>query len=101
MNVGAPSFTGGQGAIMVYVDNALIPFGRMKMCHMVADSHEELVRMAGRIGVQIKWIQKRGTRYEHYDICKSKRLLAIRYGAKPITSRELAQIFHGRIRQCK
>ena len=41
----------------VYVDNMQAQFGRMKMCHMIADSTEELLAMADRIGVARKWIQ--------------------------------------------
>jgi hypothetical protein len=58
---------------------------------MVADSREELDRMADRIGVQRKWIQKAGTPREHYDICLSKRRLAIRCGAQEISMKELGQ----------
>jgi hypothetical protein len=67
--------------LSVYVDDPIWTFGRMKMCHMTADSHEELVVMAGRIGVQGKWIQYPGTYKEHFDICKSKRALAVGFGA--------------------
>lgn len=51
------------------------------MCHMTADSHDELIAMAKRIGVQVKWIQYEGTWKEHFDICKSKRALAVKQGA--------------------
>lgn len=74
---------------MVYVDNAFIPFGRMIMCHMVADTLEELHEMADKIGVNRKWFQNK--RMHHYDICKSKRKLAVKYGAKEITTKELLQ----------
>ena len=36
------------------------------------------------------WIQKTGTAYEHFDIAKTKRDLAIMFGAVPVTMRELA-----------
>lgn len=74
----------------VYVDEAVWPFRRMMMCHLIADSHKELIEMVDRIGVQRKWIQQKGTRQEHFDICKSKRGFAIQCGAIPITGRELA-----------
>ena len=36
----------------VYVDNMQVGFGRMKMCHMIADSQKELLEMCDKIGVQ-------------------------------------------------
>jgi DNA/RNA endonuclease G (NUC1) len=81
----------------VYVDDMKAQFGRMNMCHMIADSTDELVAMADKIGVARKWIQKAGTAREHFDICMSKKELAIAYGAVQITMRELAQITRKRM----
>ena len=64
----------------VYVDEPIHPFGRMMMCHMVADTPQELHAMADRIGVQRKWFQNKKDR-PHYDICMSKRKLAVGFGA--------------------
>ena len=75
---------------MVYVDDMKAPFGRMLMCHMIADNPKELNEMADKIGVSRKWIQNTGTHREHYDICQSKRKLAIKHGALEITWRETA-----------
>lgn len=72
----------------VYVDSAFIPYRNMLMCHMIADSREELDQMADLIGVNRKWIQDPGTYREHYDIAKSKRQLAIENGAIEITFKE-------------
>ena len=73
----------------VYVDDMhLHPMGRyrrMKMSHMIADTDEELHAMADRIGVARRWFQS-----DHYDVCLSKRALAVRHGAVEITLRELA-----------
>lgn len=80
---------------MVYVDDmytiSLGQFGRMKMSHMIADTKQELLEMADKIGVQRKWIQKEGTPFEHFDIAMAKRKLAIRYGAVELSMREMAE----------
>jgi hypothetical protein len=70
---------------MVYVDDMNATYGRMKMCHMIADTDDELHAMADRIGVARRWFQKAGTAQRHYDIAMSKRTLAVRYGATVIT----------------
>lgn len=72
----------------VYVDDMRAQFGRMVMCHMIADTTDELLAMADRIGVARKWIQKPNTPDEHFDISLGKRALAIRYGAIAITWRQ-------------
>lgn len=56
----------------------------------------ELVEMAGRIGVQRKWIQYPGTPKEHFDIALSKKALAVAAGAVPITLRQCATMSHRR-----
>ena len=68
----------------VYVDDMRAKFGRMVMCHMLADTDEELHAMAARIGVARKWHQKPNTAHSHYDICLSKRALAVSFGAQEI-----------------
>lgn len=75
----------------VYVDDMQASFGRMVMCHMIADTRAELDAMADRIGVARKWRQKSGKRGEHYDISQSKRALAVKHGAAEITWRECAE----------
>ena len=42
----------------VYVDDMEAGFGRMVMCHMWADTLDELLEMADAIGVQRKWLQR-------------------------------------------
>lgn len=82
----------------VYVDDMYKypagEFRRMKMSHMVADSLEELHEMARRIGIARRWFQDPTTMpkvsHPHYDICKSKRELAIMLGAKEMAWRDLA-----------
>lgn len=73
----------------VYVDdmynNPIGKFGRMKMSHMVADSTDELLEMADKIGVQRKWIQDKGAQAEHFDVAMGNRTKAIACGAIPLT----------------
>lgn len=80
----------------VYVDDMKATFGRMTMCHMVADTTQELLAMADRIGVNRRWIQKPGTRHEHFDICMSKRAKAIEAGATPITVRQTVELIRSK-----
>lgn len=72
----------------VYIDQMDAEYGRMKMCHMAADSTDELLAMADKIGVARRWIQKKGTRHEHFDVCLSKKRAAIAAGAIEMTRRE-------------
>lgn len=72
----------------VYVDDMEAPFGRMKMCHMIADTDDELHAMADLIRVQRKWHQKPGTSQSHYDIALTKKAAALAAGALPITWRQ-------------
>lgn len=76
----------------VYIDDMRAPFGRMVMCHMIADTSDELRAMARRIGVAERWIQKEGTTGEHFDVCLSKRALAIACGAVPVSWFELSRM---------
>ena len=83
----------------VYVDSMRAPYGRMVMCHMLADTDGELLAMADRIGVQRKWHQYPGTYRSHFDISLSKRTLAMRAGAVEIDRYKLAEIL--RVRRVK
>lgn len=66
----------------VYVDRVELNFGRMIMCHMIADTPNELHAMADRIGVARRWFQAPPrASFWHYDIAKSKRELAVDAGA--------------------
>lgn len=74
----------------VYVDDVQHRFGSMIMCHLWADTLEELLDMVDKIGVQRKWIQghkelsfgkHRNASWVHFDISLSKKALAIKNGA--------------------
>jgi Protein of unknown function (DUF4031) len=71
--------------VTVYVDDMQARFGRMIICHMIADTDEESHRMADVIGVSRKWHQAPPQHDSHYDIAIGKRALAIAAGATPIT----------------
>lgn len=75
----------------VYVDSAFIPYQGMLMSHMLADTPAELHSMATLIGVNRRWFQGEAST-PHYDVCKSKREAAIRYGAKVISRGELVAL---------
>ncbi len=77
----------------VYVDDMRAGFGRMVMCHMVADTVAELHAMADTIGVNRRWYQGPPvTLMPHYDIALSKRALALQAGAQEIRMREAPAI---------
>lgn len=79
----------------VYVDDfykTKIRYRGMKMSHLIADSHEELIQMVRAIGVSPKHIQHKDTHKEHFDVCFVKRQLAIQKGAVPISFRQLGKI---------
>jgi Protein of unknown function (DUF4031) len=71
----------------VYVGVPMWPFGRMLMCHMVADTETELDEMADALGLRRRWKQHNPD-LVHYDIAKSKRARAIELGAVPLDTLE-------------
>lgn len=72
----------------VYVDDMRAEFGRMIMCHMVADTPAELFAMADAIGVNRRWCQYPTDPVRiHFDIALTKRKVAIAHGAIPVTWR--------------
>lgn len=80
----------------VYIDSMHAPYGRMVMCHMLADTTAELLAMADAIGVERRWLQDAGTYREHFDIALSKRKLAIERGAIVISRPALGMMLKRR-----
>jgi len=76
--------------LTVYVDKTRNPLGRMIMCHMMADSLEELHDMADRIGMRRDWFQPKSS--PHYDVSLSRRARAIEYGAIEATRRDIVRL---------
>jgi hypothetical protein len=71
-------------------------YGRMIMCHMIADTSKELLAMMDKIGIKRRWLQHGGAWREHVDVCLSKRARAIEHGAVLITRREYAALVTAR-----
>lgn len=84
----------------VYVDDMKAPFGRMIMCHMMADTLDELHAMADRIGMRRAWFQDKPSG-AHYDLSLRVRARAVKAGAVEITYREMgAYAWHRRTFGC-
>lgn len=69
----------------VYVDDARHPFGRMIMCHMLADTLDELHAMAAAIGMKREWFQTLS--FPHYDLSLTMRARAVAFGAIEVDRR--------------
>ena len=80
----------------VYVDTYRAPYGRYVMCHMVADTTDELMEMAEKLGLRDYWIQDAGTYKEHFDIAQTKKKQAISLGAIEVSSKELVGIINAK-----
>jgi hypothetical protein len=79
--------------VSVYVDTARNPFGRMVMCHMIADTPAELHEMAAAIGLRRDWFQGLGrASFPHYDVSLERRKRAVERGAVEVERRDLAGI---------
>jgi hypothetical protein len=69
----------------VYVDNMRARYRGMIMCHMIADTDDELHAMAASVGIDRRHFQD-----DHYDISLAKRAKALKRGAVEITKRQAA-----------
>lgn len=58
-------------------------------CHLIADTTEELHRIAREIGLKARCFQPGS--YPHYDLRPSKRARAVKAGVVELTSRELGK----------
>ena len=82
----------------VHVDGARNGFGRMVMCHMLADTPTELHEMANMIGMKRQWYQSPDkASFPHYDLSLTRRKLALANGAKELNRQELS-VYMKRVR---
>lgn len=49
--------------------------------HMIADTEEELIAFAVKIGLRREWIQHPGTPRVHFDLTPGRRVAAVKRGA--------------------
>lgn len=84
---------------MVYVDKQKNRLGRMKLCHMLADSLDELHEMAERIGLKREWFQPKST--PHYDVSIERRKLALRLGAVEADGKKVIELIRKHREQTK
>lgn len=49
--------------------------------HMIADTEQELVAFALKIGLRREWIQHSGTPRVHFDLTPGRRVVAVKRGA--------------------
>ena len=61
-------------------------------CHMTADTLEELHQMADKIGMKRSWFQSKKGSLPHYDLVRSRRILAIEHVAIEITLKQFAEM---------
>lgn len=80
----------------VYIDKMNAKYRNMIMCHMLADTEQELINMAKNIGVDPKWIQYQGTYKAHFDICLAKKEKALKLGAIEITHSQLRALLRAK-----
>ena len=72
----------------VYVNKLRRRFGGLSLCHLLADSLDELHAMATRIGLEPSLFNR--DRIPHYDLSLTKRREAISAGAVEIDRQQLA-----------
>ncbi len=72
----------------VYVNKLRVRYGRMTLCHLLADDLGELHAMAQSLGLDRSWFQPGAL--PHYDISLAVRGRAIAAGAQVINRAELA-----------
>ena len=75
---------------MIYVDQPIHTWRNKLWCHLVADDLEELHDFAAKLGLKRSWFQNHKIQ-PHYDITEAKRAIAVKMGAKELTTEEMAE----------
>lgn len=69
----------------VYIDDYRVPYRDRRICHMIADTEQELHAMAAALGISERWFHR-----DHYDVTDELRDAAVALGAVPISARDCA-----------
>lgn len=94
----------------VYVDNMLRSArpagyrgaGTPRWSHLFADTTDELLEMAGLLGLRERWIQNVGTHREHFDVVMAARGQALGLGAVALSyPRGVADLMERRREVCR
>ena len=65
-----------------------------RWCHLWADSIEELIAFALKIGMKRQWLQNESGRFPHFDLVPPRRKRAIELGAIETDLREWFRKLH-------
>lgn len=66
---------------------------RARWSHLMADTHDQLIVFAvSELHMAPEWIQKPFTPGEHFDVTETRREMALRKGAVPITFHEAGRL---------
>lgn len=84
----------------VYVDDAVTLWRGRRWAHLMADTLPELHAMAARLGIPPRAFQNRASG-AHYDVTSELRLLAIEFGAVPISRHRDRELVRAVIRNAR
>ncbi len=87
---------------MIITDAPVDYHGKFKGCsHMISDlvgqaGRDELMAFARRIGMRPEWLQKPGTKHEHFDIFGERRNRALRAGCVEVDRKRMVEVFRAK-----
>jgi hypothetical protein len=79
----------------VYIDNLVMAVPNKnwpykKSCHLIADTEKELHAFAECIGLKRSWFQENSS-IDHYDLTASKRVQAVKNGARQLSMKQFVK----------